>query len=306
MSERKIQNSEFYYREIPNEEDVLALLGAEYIQNYGAAEKGEFSAGRHFHNLLEIGICRQGRGTVTLGGKQYEYEAGCVIMIPKSIPHVIISQEGGKSFWEYIYVNPAVFLEKKVPVGNRDRNLYLDLIELQPFFKGKEEVPFLVSEINLIMDQMRTQGYGYRQCIRGLLYALLMEIVKINYAKGKRIRMAVAPKNDKSRKIAEALDYIEAHFAERIRAEDIAQAVFISPTYLRKLFMEYCQMPPMQYLNHVRIHAACKLLRKADDNISEVSRKVGYDNMSTFLNNFKLVTGETPKQWKDKAAENEL
>lgn len=305
MSERKIQNSEFYYREIPNEEDVLALLGAEYIQYYGAAEKGEFSARRHFHNLLEIGICRQGVGTVMIDGKRYEYEAGCVVMIPKSIPHVIISQEGEKSFWEYIYVNPAVFLEKKVHVGNRDRNLYLDLIELHPFFKEKDEVPFLASEINLIMDQMRTQGYGYRQCIRGLLYALLMEIVKINYAKGKRISMAVAPKDDKSRKIAGALDYIEAHFSERIRVEDIAQAVYISPTYLRKLFMEYCQMPPMQYLNYVRIHAACKLLRKTDDNISEVSQKVGYDNMSTFLNNFKLVTGETPKQWKDKATETE-
>lgn len=308
MTVKRKNQAEFCYREIPNEEDVLALLGSDLIKDYGAAKNGEFSSQMHFHNLLEMGICRFGSGEVRIGGKTYTYQAGSMIVVPKNLSHVIISREGEKSFWEYLYINPMQFLEKRYRIGNRELNLYQELLEQPLFLEDTSKIPFLPTEVNLIMDQVRTQEYGYRQCIRGLLYALLMELVKINYAK-ERFQNPVLRQgmesgmNGKEQKIGKALDYIEEHYAEKICVDDIAQSAYISPAYLRKLFMEYCRMSPLQYLNSVRIHAACKLLQKMDYNISEVSRKVGYENISTFLNNFKMITGETPKQWKERSSE---
>lgn len=31
--------------------------------------------------------------------------------------------------------------------------------------------------------------------------------------------------------------------------------------------------------------------------ITDVARRVGFDNMSTFIKNFKRITGKTPKIW---------
>ena len=282
---------EFCYCEIPNEEDVLTILGTEGMKQYRAQ--------KHFHNLLEIGICRAGHGEVMIDGRAYPYEAGCISVIPKNVPHAVRGKEGQESFWEYIYVNPAHFLEKKCAIEKRERKQCLELIEFHSFLKGRGEVPLLTAEINLLMDQIRTQGYGYRQCVRGLVYTLLMELAKINYGKELGIQKIVSAESETTQKIAKALDYIEEHYTEKIRVADIAKAAFVSPNYLRKLFLEYCQMSPMQYLNYARIRSACRIMRHTDDNVNEVSRKVGYENPATFINNFKLYTGETPKQWKE-------
>lgn len=298
MNDKRNEFPEFCYYEIPGGEDVLALLGTDYIQNYGYNEKGERSTRKHFHNLLEIGICRWGRGEVVIDCAGYPYETGNMVVIPKNVPHAIWNKSGEKSFWEFIYVNPAVFMEGRGIIEKREISRYLDLIELHPFFCKKSQAGFLAMEANLIMDQIRTQEYAYRQCITGLVHALLMEIVKINHGREQKLRANFAPRSDKTQKIAKALDYIEGHYSEKIKVTDIAKAAYISPTYLRKLFIDYCMMSPMQYLNYVRVSAACKLMRKSDDNINEVARKVGYDNLATFINNFKIYMNETPKQWK--------
>lgn len=59
----------------------------------------------------------------------------------------------------------------------------------------------------------------------------------------------------------------------------------------------------MHYVNYVRIQKACKLIRRTDDTLSEIAQKVGYDNLSTFINNFKVHTGQTPRSWKEKNRE---
>ena len=107
-------------------------------------------------------------------------------------------------------------------------------------------------------------------------------------------------KVSQSKRVTRILEYVERHYAEPIRAEDIANAVYVSSTCLRKLFKDNFRMSPMQYINYVRIQKACEMIRKTDDSISEIARKTGYENLATFINNFKLYMGETPKQWKEK------
>ncbi len=290
---------EFCYYAIPFGEDVLALLGADSMEHYGCHKRGKLYSSKHFHNLMEIGICRWGRGEIIVNNRNYHYEKGCSVVIPKNVPHAIVSEEED-SFWEYLYLNPSLFLQNKGLVEKRERKNYLDLIEQKPIFKKDGEAPFLVSEVNLLMDQIRLQEHGYLQCVRGLLYSLLMEIVKINHSSEPGRKYPVWHGIDTSGKITRALDYIDEHYAGKIRAEDIAKSAFISTNYLRKLFHDCFMMSPMQYVNYIRIQEACKLLRKTDHNINEVARKVGYDNLSTFINNFKVYMGETPKQWKEK------
>ena len=56
-------NADFKFLEIPNGEDVLGFLGSEWIREYGTERS-------HFHNLMEISICRWGFGNVILDKKK--------------------------------------------------------------------------------------------------------------------------------------------------------------------------------------------------------------------------------------------
>ena len=56
-------------------------------------------------------------------------------------------------------------------------------------------------------------------------------------------------------------------------------------------------MTPVQYVNYVRIQEACKLLKNKKFNISEAAQEVGFNNMSTFITNFRKVKNQTPGQW---------
>mgnify|MGYP000175800329 CR=1 FL=1 len=53
-------------------------------------------------------------------------------------------------------------------------------------------------------------------------------------------------------------------FPESIRIEELADVCHISETHLRRIFQESMRMPPVEYINWVRIRAACKELRKTN------------------------------------------
>lgn len=129
---------------------------------------------------------------------------------------------------------------------------------------------------------------------------MLMEIVKINsdeFVNEKRQDTMEYVNDDKSGKLQLALSFVEEHFAEDIKISDIAEATFISESYLRRLFSEKYNMTPVQYVNYIRIQEACKLLKNKKFNISEAAQKVGFNNMSTFITNFRKVKNQTPGQW---------
>ena len=164
--------------------------------------------------------------------------------------------------------------------------------------KNKNGVPFLEREINLIMDQIRVKEHGYHRIASGMAYVLLQEIVKIDYYSKYEGNMEVRYKTNRPKYVMSILDYVDAYYDKKICVADIAKATYTSPTSLRKIFKENFMMSPMQYVNYVRVEKACELMKKTDDNVNIIARRVGYDNLSTFINNFKLYTGKTPKEWK--------
>ena len=52
----EIMSTEFQYFKIPCGENALALLGSEWIQEYGIDEQSKENKKLHFHNLMEIAM----------------------------------------------------------------------------------------------------------------------------------------------------------------------------------------------------------------------------------------------------------
>ena len=69
MGKKKKDTIELRFYEIPQNEYVLALLGENWIRDYGHDE-----VHLHFHNLMEIGVCRNGTGKLILDEEQRPYQ----------------------------------------------------------------------------------------------------------------------------------------------------------------------------------------------------------------------------------------
>lgn len=284
---------EFY--QIPAGEDIIAILGNNGIKEYGV--DGKMITTNHYHNLMEIGICRQGCGTILFKHRKCAYSEGTVIVVPENYPHNIINVCKEKSFWEFIYLNPTEFLNEyyeKREVEKFIAKINRNYLKMQ---KDELKITLFVRELECLMDQIRIQDYGYKNCIKGLILTLLMEIVKINCSEMNEQEYKEVTNFDKFSKLKTALSYVENNYSKEIRVSDIAQAAYVSESYLRKIFAENYEMSPLQYVNFVRIQEACKMLQRRNVNINEAARRVGYDNMSTFIRNFKKIMGKTPKQW---------
>lgn len=308
MPHRK-NTAEFRYRQLPEGEEVLAMLGGGQIRSYGRMPDGGIPSTEHFHNLMEIGICRQGSGRIFSKGEEISYSPGTIVVFPKNHSHCIVSNQRQICFWEFIYVNPVEFFQNISFLKKQELSRCINQIESKAVIRQPKEFLLFERELDCLMDQIRTGEYGYRNCIRGLLFTLFMEIVKVHSERGMpkpshllKLRMekeadAIGESSEKAGRIDLALDFVKENYMEDLKVSDIAGAAYMSESYLRRLFAENYNMSPLQYVNYIRIEEVCKILQKKERNINEAARKAGFENMSTFIKNFKRVKGVTPTEW---------
>ncbi len=96
-----------------------------------------------------------------------------------------------------------------------------------------------------------------------------------------------------------ALKYINSHYTEEITLDDVANAVFLSPTYFSKLFSEEMGCRFTAYLNKVRIEKSKLLLKSSDIPLVDIAGFVGYVDQSYFTKVFKRVTGMSPGKYRE-------
>jgi AraC family transcriptional regulator len=94
-------------------------------------------------------------------------------------------------------------------------------------------------------------------------------------------------------------DYIEAHLADTIRLQDLAEIAGVSSFQLVRRFKESKGQPPHQFLLRRRIERAREMLRQSDKTILEVALSCGFSSQSHFSAVFRTLTGLTPRRFRD-------
>ncbi len=93
---------------------------------------------------------------------------------------------------------------------------------------------------------------------------------------------------------ARAEDVIRQRAGEGLTADELAAAVHVSPTQLRRVFQSARGIPPKAALTQWRVDEAKKLLTAGKWNATQVSEKVGFTTLQRFSAVFKEATGESP------------
>ena len=102
---------------------------------------------------------------------------------------------------------------------------------------------------------------------------------------------------------SQAVTYITAHYMEKLTLRDLASRLFVSDSYLSKLFRQEMDISFNDYLNKTRIEHSIDLMQQTDLPLLEIAGMVGFDDQSYFTKVFKRTTGKTPRQYKNSLAE---
>lgn len=293
MAKKKKDTIEFRFYEAPQREYVLALLGESWIREYGHDETN-----LHFHNLMEIGYCREGKGELRLNDESSLYEPAMVSVIPANFPHITVSDlTVGMSYWEYLFFDPVQIIQEMYPDNQLYQRKLLEKINSRASLIYEWENRSLSLTVKMIMEEMRFKKPYCTDMVKGLLNALMIEIVRINDAEQNAERMR---KKTGMLRIAEALEFVRSEYSSNIKVEDLAQACHMSEPHFRRVFEMNMNMAPVDYINFIRIQNACDMMKKNNYSMDVIAQKCGFATTSTFNRNFKKFLGTSPYQWKIK------
>ena len=94
--------------------------------------------------------------------------------------------------------------------------------------------------------------------------------------------------------------YLEKNFTRNITGEELAKKIGIGASYLSKLFKEKIGMSPPEYLIHLRLQEAKRLLASGNSlMVKDVAEAVGYTDPGHFSRIFKKTVGIWPTEFKD-------
>lgn len=107
-------------------------------------------------------------------------------------------------------------------------------------------------------------------------------------------------KDHEDEKIIEAQNFIENHYDDTIRVDDLADWLALSRRTLERRFKKATSNTVTEYIQRVKVEAAKKSLETSRKNVNEVMYNVGYSDTKSFRNLFRKITGLTPIQYRGK------
>lgn len=96
--------------------------------------------------------------------------------------------------------------------------------------------------------------------------------------------------------IHKSIQYIQSHITEPISINLLAYNLNMSEANFSNSFKKIMGVTPKEYITNLKLTKAKEMLK--NQNVTEVSYDLGYDNISHFIALFKNRYGITPKQFK--------
>ncbi len=166
-------------------------------------------------------------------------------------------------------------------------------------FFSKKEIAVLATDdsINSIANIMaKFEVCGASQNISGSLRRkeLFYRLLSLIYDNNPSIENGQYPQ------IVKGVMLLKQSYLENLPIEVFAKQSNVSVSTFRQLFNKQHGMSPLQYRNRLRIERAKQLLENDNCTVAEVAYASGFENIGYFCRYYKKITGETPKQTKQR------
>ena len=241
------------------------------------APNHSWGAGVRAHYRIHYVI--SGTGVFYCGTNKFVLKKGQIFVI---FPGTVVKyQADEKDPWHYAWVEfygdeaAEIFERAKISIHSPTATL-----------------PSSADALSLLRDMPseRSADMGKNLKFSARLYELLSLILEndSNEEKSENIYLTTATR------------YIKAHYVEDITVNTVAEHIGISRKYLFAIFKNSLGVSPKDYIIDYRIKKAMEFLKDENISIGNIAYSVGYKDPLTFSKMFKLKTGLSPSEYRQK------
>jgi AraC family transcriptional regulator, activator of mtrCDE len=278
-------SAKYRYYHLPPEMGAFAFVGEGW--GYGPAEPSE----RHFHNCVEIGICRSGEVTEIGKERGKVIRAGDVCVFPALCSHQLEAKKK-RSDWQWIMADPETIFWG---TGSEFQKIY-ERIEL--FRDGMviraADHPAVGKTAELLV-KLFTEKTQQRRMLKDLLIAFFCEYAEL-YQKRTNTEGSY-PKEESI--LWPALERIRRDYGAELSVPQLAAECHLSEPQFRRVFEQVTGFSPKRYINIVRIDRTCRDLAEQKGDIRGIAERCGFPTLSTFNRQFQQQMQDTPRHWKE-------
>lgn len=233
----------------------------------------------HTHGCAELFFITDGHGRFRTQYNEFPVSIRDVIIINTNVPHTELSQQN--SPLEYIVLG----VENLAAIAGADGYTMLHL------HRGWDD---LMGCLDLMLREAHDAQLGYEEICRSLLKVVLVRLER----QGEVDLSGEASGGRTSRECDLVRRYIDNHFKEDLKLDQLAKLAHLNKFYLSHAFREEFGTSPINYLISRRIEESRFLLRETDHNLSLIAQIVGFSSPSYFSQCFSRVEGITPIEYR--------
>lgn len=252
----------------------------------------------HYHPELELTFIRKGTGVRLVGDNMENFSDGDLVLLGANLPHV------WRSDADYFKGSPNLHVEA-VAIQFKEDFWGRDFLQL-PEFAGIKELMHqakrgikisgrtaqkVILKMETILKLRNIQRVEY------LISMLYLIAQSKEYSFLSTVGFAKAYNFSNADKINLVYTYTFSNFQKKISIPEVAAAANISRHSFCRYFKSRTLKTYWQFLLEVRIGYACKMLIENEYSVSQICFASGFNNLSNFNRQFKIITGKTPLQY---------
>ncbi|KHD25975.1 AraC family transcriptional regulator [Vibrio caribbeanicus] len=258
----------------------------------------------HQHDFSELFLVVEGSGKHLVANYQYPLTAGDVFVIKGETEHGFKDVKDLKLINLMFDANAPFF---ELP-SMRALSGYQALFNIEPLARQTTDyqAKLTLSQVQLtdikhLLESIRveyeTGQAGFEVMINSLMQQLIITLARI-YAD----QQEAAPKPTHA--LSRAMVYIEQHYTSgEVSPEHIAHAAFISQRQLERLFKQYLNSSPNQYVRQLQLSYAHKLITEEKlTSVQQIAEQSGFHDSNYFSKCYKQRFHLTPREEIKKAA----
>lgn len=159
---------------------------------------------------------------------------------------------------------------------------------------------FQLETFKQILPGLDIDSVGYEEQFHKIMYSILNEHFN-TYKEIESIHaIRKSTREELYRRVSVAHDYIRSYFNQPIKLDEIARIACLSPNHLLRTYFQIYDRTPHQHISEFRIQKAKKLLSEVDNNMTDITFKLGFQNPVSFSKTFKQHVGISPKEYRKK------
>lgn len=251
----------------------------------------------HYHEQLELVVILKSSGTRFVGDSIEKFHQGEVVLLGKNLPHMWLNDKAYFNNDPNLKAEAVAIHFKEDFVGEHFFNTP-EMSKIKELLENaKRGIKFENFNIELLND-IKNMVYldDFNRVIK------IIEILNtLSKEENHRILSTAGFLNSFNKSDNKRLDkvhsYVFNNFKNQITLNDVAEITLMNPTAFSRYFKKVNRKTFSRYLNEIRIGYACKLLLEQKYSVTDICFESGYNNLSNFNRQFKLITNYSPTEY---------